>query len=263
MSPQNDRFPSIPQAFLLLIALMAVEYLVGAVLYEFRQPLNLTSNEAGALTALLGSGVFFSVLMHLRQMTYGDLFHRSQASVGATLALLLPPIVMILPALVLVDTAIVEVVASVFPLSRAEQQMFERMAAPNIAAIVSACVLAPVLEEMLFRGLILRAFLLQYPKWMAIFASAAIFGIAHLNIYQFVVAFALGTVGGWLYERTRSLVPCIALHALYNTSLTVLDANADGSEVSAGTWACAFVAAAAGTLMLRRLLLGRGTRPVA
>ena len=44
-----------------------------------------------------------------------------------------------------------------------------------------------------------------------------------MNIYQFVVALVLGVLSGWLYERSRSLIPCIALHVSYNSALTILD----------------------------------------
>ena len=52
-----------------------------------------------------------------------------------------------------------------------------------------------VLEEMLFRGVTLRGFLRRYSRTFAIRWSAALFGIAHLNLYQFMTALAIGIVG--------------------------------------------------------------------
>ena len=112
--------------------------------------------------------------------------------------------------------------------------------------------LAPVLEEMLFRGVILRAFLHRYPKGAAISVSALYFGIAHLNVYQFALAFLLGLVLGWLFERSRSLLPCIALHAVYNSSVLLGESSATGSPVL--LWLAATTAAFVGIIVLRRVL---------
>ena len=110
-------------------------------------------------------------------------------------------------------------------------------------------------EEMLCRGVILRSFLRQYGRWPAIVGSALLFGVSHMNIYQCVAGFITGVVLGWLYERTRSLWPCILLHASYNTAVT-LAFDVD-STPSPALWMLALVLACAGTLMLRRLLLAR------
>jgi len=103
-----------------------------------------------------------------------------------------------------------------------------------------------VLEEMLFRGVILRGFLQHYPPGLAIAGSAIVFGLAHMNLYQFVVAFVIGGLSGWLYARTRSLLPSIVLHACYNGSLTAWEwwADAASTASSAPTEAAAVSATA-------------------
>jgi membrane protease YdiL (CAAX protease family) len=115
---------------------------------------------------------------------------------------------------------------------------------------------------MLFRGVILRAFLVRHSRGTAIAASALIFGFAHLNIYQFAVAFLLGVVMGWLYERSRSLVAPIALHAFYNTTVSFvgLGMRDTVTRVSATTWVLSLVAGAVGALVLARLLAGPPAR---
>ncbi|HET9642130.1 MAG TPA: CPBP family intramembrane glutamic endopeptidase [Burkholderiaceae bacterium] len=59
--------------------------------------------------------------------------------------------------------------------------------------------------ELLFRGLILQGFLRRYRPAVSLFASALLFGLAHGNVHQFLVAFPLGLANGWLVWRTRSL----------------------------------------------------------
>ena len=84
---------------------------------------------------------------------------------------------------------------------------------------ITLCVIAPFVEEMLFRGLFLRSFLWSHSPARAIVLTSLLFGAAHLNVYQFVVASTLGLVSGWLYWATRSLWPCIFEHAIYNSGV--------------------------------------------
>lgn len=262
MPEKHERFPSGLQACLLILALVLTEYLIGTALYDMQSWLQLSPNQRDALVALLANGCIFSAVMHAKQLSYRTLFHEARSS-PAAMVLLLPPIAMLLPVLVMGVSVVVGLVVQLAPLSAQEEAMFERMGTGNLASVLVTCVLAPVLEEMLFRGLILRSFLRQYPRGGAIVGSAVLFGVAHLNIYQFFAALALGCVAGWLYERTRSLIPCIALHASYNSTLVVLswvarDGGTDPLESSvAGTWVLALLLGAGGTWALRRLLVAR------
>ena len=90
---------------------------------------------------------------------------------------------------------------------------------------VAVGILAPLAEEVVFRGAILRTLLGLMSKknhWVAIMISAAIFGLAHANVAQFVNALLLGLLLGWMYYRTKSLVPGILLHWVNNTMAYVL-----------------------------------------
>jgi membrane protease YdiL (CAAX protease family) len=78
---------------------------------------------------------------------------------------------------------------------------------------------APVLEEALFRGVILRGFLERYKPWKAVVLSAVLFSVAHFNVWQLPASFAVGVFMGWVYYRTRSLLLCILLHAFHNLTL--------------------------------------------
>ncbi len=81
---------------------------------------------------------------------------------------------------------------------------------------VLAVVIAPLTEEFLFRGVILRGLLGGWKPWAAIAISAALFGVMHLNPAQLPIALATGVVLGWVYVRTRSLGLCMLGHAVNN-----------------------------------------------
>jgi hypothetical protein len=186
---------------------------------------------------------------------YASLFHPARSSPWAVMGLLALPILSLLPALTLGMGALEAVVVALFPISASDAAMFERMDSGGWVAVLMASLIAPMVEEMLFRGIILRSFLNQYRRWPSIFGSALLFGLSHMNVYQGVVAFIGGIVMGWLYERTRSLWPSILLHAGYNTALMV-ELSQD-NVIWPARWLVAILLAMAGTAMLHRLLLPR------
>ena len=94
----------------------------------------------------------------------------------------------------------------------------------NPVGFITAAFVAPVVEEVVFRGAILRALLQKkWNPWYAIVISAAIFGIIHLNLTQGVSAFAVGIFMGWLCYRTRSIWPGVIIHMMNNTISSLWD----------------------------------------
>jgi membrane protease YdiL (CAAX protease family) len=84
-------------------------------------------------------------------------------------------------------------------------------------SILLASIVAPVTEEPLFRGLILRGFLARYRVGTAIASSALLFALFHLNPWQFAAGAATGVLFAWCFVKTRSLVPCLFGHAVNNS----------------------------------------------
>jgi membrane protease YdiL (CAAX protease family) len=82
---------------------------------------------------------------------------------------------------------------------------------------------APVCEELVFRGAVLRALLRWTPRhWGAIAMSAFLFALVHANPAQMPHAFLAGLLMGWLYYRTDSILPGIAIHWVNNSVAYVL-----------------------------------------
>lgn len=96
-------------------------------------------------------------------------------------------------------------------------ETFKNILKKPISAFITICILAPILEESIFRGFILQGLLNSktQPVWAIIF-SGILFGIAHLNPWQFVGAGTLGICFGFIYWRTGSLLLCIFLHFVNN-----------------------------------------------
>lgn len=94
---------------------------------------------------------------------------------------------------------------------------FEKMLHYKVAGFITVCILAPVFEEILFRGILLRGLLQNGTSpIIAIILSSFLFGLAHLNPWQFLGAGFLGAIFGFVYYRTKSLWLVMFLHALNN-----------------------------------------------
>lgn len=88
--------------------------------------------------------------------------------------------------------------------------------ADPFSSFVMLVIAPPLIEETLCRGLVLRSMLRRWKPATAIVVSAVVFGLIHLNPWQFFYATWLGLVLGWAYWRTRSLGLCVMMHALNN-----------------------------------------------
>jgi ABC-2 type transport system permease protein len=87
-----------------------------------------------------------------------------------------------------------------------------------VVLILLAVVAAPILEELLFRGFMCRTMLGFWSKRNAVLGSALIFAVVHPGP-SFPPVFLLGLAAAILYLRSRSVVPGMILHALYNLGI--------------------------------------------
>ena len=87
---------------------------------------------------------------------------------------------------------------------------------PNLCTFLTIVIAAPLLEELIFRGVMLDGLLKRYSPVKAILVSSILFGFVHLNPWQFVGAFLIGVFIGWIYYHTRSLSLAIIIHAVNN-----------------------------------------------
>ena len=89
------------------------------------------------------------------------------------------------------------------------------------AVFLAAVAAAPVMEELLFRKLLLDR-VSVFGDRTAILLSGVVFGLAHGNFYQFFYAFGLGAIFAWVYLRTRRIRFSILLHVLINFCGSIL-----------------------------------------
>ena len=132
--------------------------------------------------------------------------------------LLLPFVVSIL-GLFIVALELGKGVLYVIPIPEILQDAFRELVGKESAyflAFYTAVIQAPIVEEVLFRGIILGGLLACRSKYQAAIWSAILFAIYHMNPWQFPVALILGLVFAWWFIQTGSLLPCLLGHALNN-----------------------------------------------
>lgn len=115
------------------------------------------------------------------------------------------------------------------------QETFEMMMRHPLG-IIAIVIMAPIVEELLFRGAI-EGYLLR--KWKhpagAIVFSSLVFGLVHGNWVQAPFAFVIGLALGWMYYRTGSLFPGILMHFVNNSTAVLgflITDNPDATMVS-------------------------------
>jgi len=92
--------------------------------------------------------------------------------------------------------------------------------------LVAFLLIAPVAEELFFRGVVYSAWEREYGPDLALFGSAALFAAIHFELAALLPIFGLGLLLGVVYRRTRSLLTVISLHAGFNAisvGLTLAD----------------------------------------
>jgi len=91
-----------------------------------------------------------------------------------------------------------------------------------VIVFITVGIMAPIIEEIIFRGLVLNELKKVVPACPAIILQAIIFGIYHMNPLQGVYASLLGIVLGIAAEKTGSIWTPILIHISFNSISTLL-----------------------------------------
>jgi hypothetical protein len=139
--------------------------------------------------------------------------YSSKISFKKTQPWLVPVVIICTLALVI----LLEQVANWIPMPKSVEKFFENAFKNDVFSIINITIAAPILEEILCRGVILNGLLKNYSPNKAILISAIFFGAMHLNPWQAIPAFFGGLFIGWIYYKTRSVIPGMIIHATINT----------------------------------------------
>lgn len=119
----------------------------------------------------------------------------------------------------------------------------------GVLAVVAA---APIVEEVIFRGLIMTRLSRAMPGWLAVVLSAAIFGACHGDPVWFGYTFPLGVFFGFIDLRAGSIWPSVLGHVAFNAIGQVLDVLPDSDEAVLGFFLALLVSAILFPILDRR-----------
>ncbi|MBI5394734.1 MAG: CPBP family intramembrane metalloprotease [Verrucomicrobia bacterium] len=215
---QTPKFPGIGQAILLIVGalVLIIGIAVPVALVGLALKLKLVEHPAVMGGINLGAlGIAIALGAFLARSPLREVFPFAPVR----LALVVPMLLSVLGAVILLSEADncvryfwrpPEWLANLFgDLTNAKTSFW--------GSLFTLVLVAPVTEELLFRGVILHGFLSRYTVKTSVVVSAILFGLMHLNPWQLTSGIGLGLLLGWWLVRTHSLLPCLAGHALLNS----------------------------------------------
>ncbi len=211
----SREYPRIGQAIALLIALLVLLIFMGFLLNQF-----FGERVGMAGVVAIANVVSFAVIlmwgMRRARKSPGEVFRFSSFPIIALL-----PLVLVLFGLEIICSEIDNVTRWILPVPDSLAEILMDLLEGSGTSLICLVVVAPLTEELLFRGLILSGFLGNYSARKAILVSAVLFSLFHISPYQLCSTFLIGVLLGWLFVRTRSLWPCILAHSFVNGSIFI------------------------------------------
>ncbi|PQJ49081.1 hypothetical protein BTO01_26715 [Vibrio jasicida] len=209
-------------ALFIVACFIGLQFFVSFALYDLGFKFEAGDPMFTGIILLFSGAVTISALVSYNSISYQNLFHENRSTVKSTILLLILPISLTFVGCVFWLSDLTSLMLLFFPANLDEYLMMSRLLSGGVASIVVICVIAPLIEELLFRGIILRGFLKHYSDNTSILLSSMLFALAHLTLTQLPVAYVLGALLGWLYVKTKSLWASILAHGIYNMCVMLI-----------------------------------------
>ena len=203
-------YPTISQGFGIILLFIMLSMLTGLLI-----SLGYLSGKAGfidfmeMLGYILAAGGTLLLIIRVKTRVYSDkpALRHEQAPISTYMVSIV---------LTLLGILAIDPLTTLIPMPEGIKELFEQMFSKTVPAFFTAVIFAPVLEELIFRGIVLEGFLKNYSPAKAIIWTNVLFGLAHLNPWQFIGAFLMGILISWVYYKTRNLILPVAMHMLNN-----------------------------------------------
>jgi membrane protease YdiL (CAAX protease family) len=210
-------YPTISQTWILLLIVLGfnlgASLLMLPLMFSGQNNLVMSLAELIAYVVTLGGTILFANKQFKKYNSKTtEPVHKLNMGVLALIVLLTPFMMVILDPLNVI-----------LPLPDWFENMIKDLIRPNAISFITIGIAPAILEEILCRGIVLKGMLKNYSPTKAILWSALFFGIFHMNPWQAVPAFIIGIALGWIYYRTRSLIPCMLIHAINNSTSFLLE----------------------------------------
>lgn len=214
-------YPSIFQAIILVVLLVILTVVIGVGLGFALVTAGVEGEGSLGGPELMGLAGLANVLSFAVVLAWAVKRTKLPLSLALPFPAVRPmvylPLIVMLVGLGIVLSEGDNLVRSFLPIPRFFADLFKDLTSGSMASILTVVLIAPVTEELIFRGIILKGFLNRYRPMTAILVSSLLFALMHLNPYQFLGAFVMGMTLAWIFLRTGSLWPCIIGHTIFNS----------------------------------------------
>jgi len=217
---ENKTYPSIKNAVFLCLLLLGFQIAAGTVpwIISFISGTGAESvlYQTGTVLINLLPSVFVIYIGYKKShKKFDEVFVFNNVSSNLWLA-----ITVFMFGFIIISSEINNVLEYFLPMPEFLQEAFETMLVNKyiIIPVLFVGVAPAFIEEMLFRGIILNGFKENYSHKKAIIVSSLLFGIVHLNPWQFVTAFIMGMVSAWVCLKIKALTLSIYMHLFNNVA---------------------------------------------
>jgi membrane protease YdiL (CAAX protease family) len=210
-------YPTTLEAIHLIVLYLFLQTLINfpLAMYDYQHDTNLLSNPWINFISGISITVFIFIYGYRKaENTFAKVF----ALKPFNLLLILPVIILLFGLQYLVGLLNI-VVEKVIPSPPWFWELFEKIFDSRFGfwgTFFKVAILAPIIEEILFRGIIMHGLMRNYKSGYAVFLSGILFSVFHLNPWQMTYTFFLGLFLGWIMIRSRSLPLCIITHSINN-----------------------------------------------
>ena len=210
-----ENYPSIAQSWGILGIMIATTAILVPLLWFFGpDPSGMSFSAQILIATLLGTGIPCWIVYLIR---------KKKTNIGSfNLTIenrrIIPLIVLVaIPLNLGIAGPLVELVPMTdFFREMIREMVLEMANDQGLLMFIALVIAAPILEELIFRGVMLDGLLRIYSPTKAVIVSSLLFGLIHLNPAQFVGGALVGGFMGWVYVHTRSVLATILIHASFN-----------------------------------------------
>ena len=210
-------YPTTIEAIHLVVLYVFLQTLIDfpLALYDYQKDTNLLSNPwISFFSGITITGFIYYYGFRKAKNKFTEVF-----AIKSFNLLLIIPVIILLPGLQYLVSFLNIEVEKLIPSPPWFWDLFKKIFENRFGfwgAFAKVAILAPVVEETLFRGIIMHGLMRNYKSWYAILLSAILFSFFHLNPWQMTYTFFLGLFLAWLMVRSRSLFLCIIAHSINN-----------------------------------------------
>lgn len=212
----NVNSPNLKQSILLFLLLVAIYFIMQTILYIATRALKIASPDIlliGTISSLVSFGLVFAVASAWFETKF-TLYLESEP---VELKITIPLALMFIGLQISISEFDNLIRYLIEPLKKWAEGLRGALTGSHpIVMFISLVIVAPITEEIFFRGILLRGMLKNHSPKVAVIASSAMFGLMHLNPVMILPATIIGIFLAWIFILTRSLWCCFFCHAVNN-----------------------------------------------